>query len=101
MERLIPIAIGYFLGCILTADFVARARLSKSAFEVGSRNPGMANIGGLLGAKGAALVLAGDIAKVIIAVVLAGIVVRFVRQIVELVDSVLLRLNGLVGESIL
>lgn len=59
--------IGYICGCFLTADVVCRLRLHKSAFDVGSHNPGMANVGSLLGVGGAAVVLAGDIGKSIIA----------------------------------
>lgn len=71
--RAICLLIGYACGCFLTADAVMRARMGKSAFAVGSRNPGMANVGALLGAKWAAVVLAGDIAKTILAVVLAAL----------------------------
>lgn len=71
--RAICLIIGYACGCFLTADAVMRARTGKSAFSVGSHNPGMANVGALLGAKWAAAVLAGDIAKTILAVVLAAL----------------------------
>lgn len=85
MERIVCIAIGYLLGCLLTADVLVRRRLGKSAFDVGSGNPGMANVGRLLGVRGAAVVLAGDIAKTILAVVLAALACRALAP-----DSVLL-----------
>ncbi len=67
MERLACILVGYLCGMVLTADIVARARAGKSAFNFGTRNPGMANIGANLGAGWAAVVLAGDIGKTILA----------------------------------
>lgn len=67
MQLLGCLIIGYACGCFLTADVVCRVVLHKSAFDVGSRNPGMANVGSLLGVKGAAVVLAGDIGKSIVA----------------------------------
>ncbi|MGI6216260.1 MAG: glycerol-3-phosphate acyltransferase [Coriobacteriales bacterium] len=70
-ERLICLAIGYLLGCILTADIVAKAKTGKPARKLGTGNPGMANIGALFGKKYAGIVLAGDIVKVIAAVVIA------------------------------
>jgi len=57
------ILIGYLCGCFLTANIVARHKAGKSAFEIGSGNPGMANIGGLFGIKCAAATLLGDILK--------------------------------------
>ena len=73
MERLVCILIGYLCGCVLTANVVARRRAGKSAFEIGSGNPGMANIGSQLGAGSAAVVLLFDILKTIVAVALAGL----------------------------
>lgn len=68
--RAICFIIGYFFGSFLTANAVTRAKLGKPASEVGSRNPGMANVGALLGPKYAALTLAGDLVKVIISVII-------------------------------
>lgn len=61
--RIICILIGYLCGCFLTAEFVARRKTGKSACEIGSRNPGMANIYELFGLKCAAVTLMGDIVK--------------------------------------
>ena len=72
LARVICLVIGYACGCFLTADAVIRRRVGKSAFAVGSHNPGMANAGAQLGAKWAAVVLAGDIAKTVLAVALAA-----------------------------
>lgn len=71
LERMLCIVVGYACGCFLTADLVARRKLGASAFDVGSHNPGMANIGSLLGVKWAAVVLAGDILKTVAACELA------------------------------
>ena len=66
---------GYACGCLLTAETVARQALGASAFDVGSGNPGMANIAALLGVGPAALVLAGDILKTVAAVLIGTAVV--------------------------
>ncbi len=67
MERLACLAIGYLAGNFLTAEIVARWRTGRSAGELGSGNPGMANITGQLGIKWGALVLLGDVAKTALA----------------------------------
>lgn len=66
---------GYICGCVLTADIVCRVRLHTSAFDVGSKNPGMANVGHVLGTRAAAVVLAGDIGKSILACEVAQFVI--------------------------
>lgn len=68
-QPLLCLLVGYLFGMFLTANALVRARLGKSAFELGTGNPGMANAGKLLGVRGAAVVLAGDILKVVIACV--------------------------------
>lgn len=65
--RMLCIVIGYLCGCFLTADIVARCRVGKSAFLLGSGNPGMANIGHVLGVKWAAATLFGDLLKTALA----------------------------------
>lgn len=70
-ERLICLLVGYLCGCVLFSDIVARALSGKSAFELGDGNPGMANVGKVLGTKAAVLCLAGDILKTVIAVVIS------------------------------
>lgn len=71
MDYVWALLIGYLFGCFLTADVVCRAAVHKSAFDVGVGNPGMANVGHELGTKYALVVLAGDILKTLIAVLLA------------------------------
>lgn len=71
LERGLCILVGYICGCFLTADLVVRYKLKQSAFDVGSHNPGMANVGSLLGVKWAAVVLFGDVLKTIVACELA------------------------------
>lgn len=61
------LAIGYFFGCFLTAEFVAKRTAGVSSFDIGSHNPGMANIAAELGFKPAALTLLGDILKTMVA----------------------------------
>lgn len=62
-ERIFCIVIGYLFGCFLTADLVARHITGKSACEIGTKNPGMANIHKLFGTKWAAVTLLGDVLK--------------------------------------
>ena len=70
MERFLCAAVGYLCGCFLTADAVARRKAGKSAFDIGSGNPGMANIGHVFGARWAAVTLAGDVFKTVSACLL-------------------------------
>ncbi len=71
LSRLICMLVGYACGCILFSDIVARALSGRSAFELGDGNPGMANVGHILGTKAAILALLGDILKTVAAVVFA------------------------------
>ena len=59
---------GYLLGGFLTAEAVARSLTGKSARALGTGNPGMANITAQLGKAAGFAVLAGDIAKTVLAV---------------------------------
>ena len=63
MERLFCLAIGYGFGLILFADLVAQARLRRSAREIGSHNPGTANITRQMGLRWGLAVLTGDLLK--------------------------------------
>ena len=71
LPRIICLAVGYLCGCVLASDIVARALSGRSAFELGDGNPGMANVGKVLGTKAAILALAGDILKTVAAVLIA------------------------------
>ena len=62
--RILCLVIGYAFGCILAADFVARAKTGRPVRELGTGNPGMANVTKELGAACGAIVLVCDIAKV-------------------------------------
>ncbi len=66
MTRFLCVVIGYFCGCFLTADVVARCKTGKNAFSIGSGNPGMANIGRMFGVKWAAVTLTGDVLKTVL-----------------------------------
>lgn len=63
MERVYCLAIGYAFGLILFAEVITRLRVRKSAREIGSGNPGMANITRQMGVKWGLVVLAGDLLK--------------------------------------
>ena len=67
MERLLCLLLGYVCGGFLTAELVARHCTGKSAAELGTGNPGMANLAHELGTGWGAVVLAGDIAKTALA----------------------------------
>lgn len=70
MVRLFSLLIGYLLGNILTAELVARCFVGKSAFTIGSGNPGMANIAAQCGTPYGVLVLAGDFGKTLLSCLL-------------------------------
>lgn len=70
--RFLCVVIGYLFGCFLTADFVARSKTGKSAFEIGTGNPGMASILEQFGFKWAAVTLLGDFLKTALPCVLCG-----------------------------
>lgn len=63
--------LGYLLGCLLTAQGVARLRSGKEAWALGTGNPGAANMAGTLGLGWGGLVLLGDCLKTILACLLA------------------------------
>lgn len=73
MERIFCLIIGYFCGCFLTAEMVACLTTGESTRNLGSGNPGMANIASQLGLKWGAMVLAGDVGKVAIACLLCRV----------------------------
>lgn len=68
---LFSIVIGYLCGCFLTAEIVAYIFAGKHAADIGSGNPGMANIMGHLGKKAGLLVLFGDTVKTVVAFIIA------------------------------
>ncbi len=69
--RLFAMGIGYVFGNFLTADVVAKIYTGKKAQEIGSGNPGMANIMSNVGKKAGVIVLFGDISKTLLAFVVA------------------------------
>ena len=70
-QRAACLLAGYLLGCLLTAQWVARLRAGKEAWALGTGNPGAANLAGTLGLGWGALVLAGDCLKTALACLLA------------------------------
>lgn len=75
MTRILCVVIGYFAGTLLTAEIVTRRRAGKRAEIIGTGNPGAANIGAQLGKKWGAVVLAGDMAKTVLACLLCRYVI--------------------------
>ena len=65
--RLACILLGYLFGSFLTAEVVARVVSGKSARQLGTGNPGMANIMAQLGKGAGLLTLAGDMLKTVAA----------------------------------
>ena len=68
VQRIACLLVGYLCGSILTAEVVARHMASRSIFELGDGNPGMANVGHELGTPAALACLAGDILKTLVPV---------------------------------
>ncbi len=71
LYSLLSALIGYGFGCILIAEIVTRKLVHKSAFDIGTRNPGMNNVMTEFGLKPGLIVLAGDILKTVFAMVIA------------------------------
>ncbi len=68
-QLLYCIGIGYLFGCFLTASLIGRIH-HIDIFEKGSGNPGMTNTIKVLGKTAGILVLAGDILKTLLAILL-------------------------------
>lgn len=80
--RVLSLLIGYFLGCILTAEIVCRACTGKSSSKVGTGNPGMANIMANVGKKQGFIVLLGDIVKTALAMFISWLIfARYIGKI--------------------
>ena len=71
--RAVCLGIGYLFGSFLTAEPVARVTTGKGVAEIGSGNPGMANVMEHIGKGAGAVVLAGDALKTALAVLLCGL----------------------------
>lgn len=74
--RIACAGVGYLFGSFLTAELVARLAAGKAPEQIGTGNPGMANIMANVGKGAGFAVLAGDLAKTFLAcglcVLLAG-----------------------------
>lgn len=64
---IVCLAAGYGAGSFLTAVWIARIFAGKEISKIGTGNPGMANVMANIGKKEGALVLTGDLLKVVIA----------------------------------
>lgn len=73
MNRFVCILLGYLFGNFLTAELVVFKKTGKRAKDIGSGNPGMANVSAVLGKKEGFLVLAGDLLKTIVAAVICNL----------------------------
>lgn len=70
--RIMSLLIGYLCGCVLTAEIVDRRLTGKSCSRLGTTgNPGMANVMANLGFVPGIIVLAGDLAKTVAAVLIS------------------------------
>lgn len=76
MYQVICLLIGYVCGCFLTAVVVVRLMAHEDVFQVGSGNPGMANVMHRVGKKAGFLVLAGDVIKTLLAFGISYLVSR-------------------------
>ncbi|MCD7763146.1 MAG: glycerol-3-phosphate acyltransferase [Lachnospiraceae bacterium] len=74
MNRLFSLLIGYVFGNFLTAEVVSKRVSGKSVFNIGTGNPGMANIVNQYGVKYGIAVLAGDLLKTFVPCLLCRIV---------------------------
>lgn len=73
----ISLLIGYVFGMFLTADLVAWHYTGHNASTIGTTgNPGMANIMANLGMKAGLIVLAGDLLKCAIAILISWLIFR-------------------------
>ncbi len=68
--RFLCVVVGYLSGCFLTAEAVSRRKTGKSACEIGSRNPGFANMVESFGLKWGVVTLLGDVLKTAVPCVL-------------------------------
>lgn len=77
MERIYCIVIGYLFGNILNAAIVTKLKTGRSISEFGADgNPGMANVMAHVGFKEGVLVLAGDIAKCVVASIICWLLFK-------------------------
>lgn len=74
--RCICIIIGYAFGSVLASDIVARMSVKKSIFQIGDRIPHLRNVILNVGKKEAVAVVALEILKIFIAMVLSYLLTR-------------------------
>lgn len=65
--------LGYVAGSFLTAELVTRAAVGKRPAQLGTGNPGTANVMAQLGPKAGLAVLTGDLAKTVLACLAARV----------------------------
>lgn len=74
LYRAICLINGYCFGCFLTAVIVVKHFTGKSIFNIGSGNPGMANVMTDVSKKQGFLVLLGDVLKTTLAILIAWLI---------------------------
>lgn len=74
MYNLIALIVGYLFGNILCAFIVCKIKFGMNPTQIGSHNPGTANVGSIFGKKWGLLTCVGDIVKAILAFILVLIV---------------------------
>ena len=77
MQIIISLIIGYLFGSILTASIISWIKTGRDISQIGSGNPGMANVMANIGRIEGLLTLAGDIFKVLAAFFFAWILTGF------------------------
>ncbi len=75
---LLSIAVGYFLGSVNTAILYSRIRCKEDIRDYGSGNAGMTNMLRTYGKAAAAVTLAGDMLKAVIAVLIARVIGAYI-----------------------
>ena len=93
------IIVGYFCGCFLTATFVSKKYTGKDISEIGTGNPGMANVMARIGKKAGFIVLGGDILKTLVAFFICYLLVG-INGLLDFSDIVLWAgLGALLGHN--
>jgi glycerol-3-phosphate acyltransferase PlsY len=82
--RILSLLIGTLFGNFLTADVLVRLKTGQSVFQIGSGNPGMANVTHELGVPAGAAVLTGDLLKTCLAGLLSFLLFRDADRIILL-----------------
>ncbi|MBQ7171529.1 MAG: glycerol-3-phosphate 1-O-acyltransferase PlsY [Clostridia bacterium] len=75
---LLSAAVGYFLGSVNTGILYSKLRYRQDIRDYGSKNAGMTNMLRTYGKSAAAVTLAGDVLKAVIAVLIARVIGAYI-----------------------